>query len=325
MTSISRTAFTRLGAAALGASALPRRASAQTMTPLIVAAIPSDIAGEAYYAADTGIFRKHGIEAKFEPFTNGASISAAIAGGAADVGYSNVISLATAHQRGLPFTILQPANLHVQSAPTAGILGVKKTSSIVRAKDLEGKVVAVIGLNNIAHIAARAWIDKNGGDSSTVRFVELPFSEMSAALQQGRVDAASMDATGDPTFGKPEDPLRRIGSAFDAVAPRFAPSVWFSTTDWVGKHAQAARAFVEAMRETALWANTHRRESAAILAKYLRQTPEAIEGIVRATYGERVTPELIQPNIDAAARYGIFKAFPAAELISPAASAAAGG
>lgn len=319
--STRRSTFLRLAASVPAALLAGRALPASAAEKITVAAIASDISGQAYYAADNGTFKKLGLDAELMPFTNGASISAAVAGGAAQFGYSNVVSLATAHQRGLPFTILAPANLHVHGAPTAGILAVKKTSPIVHAKDLRGKVVAVIGLNNIAHLATRLWIDKNGGDSSTVRFIELPFSEMSPAVIAGRVDAAALDAVGDPTVGKPDDPLRRLGSTFDAVAPRFAPSVWFSTTDWVAKHGAAAKAFVTAMHETAAWANAHHAESAQILAKHGHFTAAALAGVTRATYGEKLTPDLIQPAIDVAARYGVISAtFPATELISPAAT-----
>jgi NitT/TauT family transport system substrate-binding protein len=321
---VSRRSFLR-GAAAIAASstasaALPMSALARDPSNLTIAAIPSDIAAEAYYAQQLGFFRSAGIDARLTPFTNGPSIAAAVVSGSADVGFSNVISLAIAHLRGLPFTILAPANLHVHGAPTAGILAVKKTSSIQTAKDLDGKVVAVTGLNNIAHIAARLWIDKNGGDSSKVRFIELPFSEMSAAIVAGRVDAAALDAIGDPTAGKPDDPLRRLGSTFDAVSPRFAPSVWFTTKGWVEKHPAEAKSFVAIMQRTATWANAHHRRSAELLTGYTHRTVAQIESVTRTTYGERLTPELIQPDIDAAARYGVVKsAFSAAELISPVA------
>ncbi len=298
-------------------ASFPRTASAQALAPVSIAAIPSDISGEAYYAADMGFFKKNGIEATFAPFTNGGAISAAVISGAADVGYSNVVSLALAHSHGLPVTILAPANLHLHDAPTAGIMTVKKSSSIQNARDLNGKIVAVIGLNNIADIAARQWIDKNGGDVKSVKFVELPFGEMKAALEAGRVDAASLDATGDPLLGKPEDTLRVIGLSFDALAHRFVPSVWFTTTDWIGKHPATAKAFVTAMRETAMWANSHRRASADILAKYTHVTPQQIQSITRATYGDRVTSDEIQPDINAAAKYGTLKAvFPAGELLA---------
>jgi NitT/TauT family transport system substrate-binding protein len=318
----SRRAFlARSAAAAAAMGALGTRAvSAQSLLTLNVAAIPSDIAGSAYYAADNGYFKKAGLDAQFLGITNGAAITAAVLGGSADIGYSNVISLAIAHTKGLPITILFPANLHVHEAPTAGLLAVLKTSPIVAAKDFNGKVIAVSGINNIADIAMRNWIDKNGGDSKTVKSLELPFPQMKAAVEAGRIDGAACDTTSDATLGKPGDTLRLIASTFDSVSTRFAPSVWFSTTDWVSKHTAEARAFVAGMRESAQWSTSHHRESAVILAKYTHVTPEQIGEFQRATYGDHLTPELIQPNIDVAAKYGVIKAtFPAAELISSAA------
>jgi NitT/TauT family transport system substrate-binding protein len=322
MPNSSRRAFLARSAAAGAAVSVlrPRTVRAQGLAPLNIAAIPSDIAGSAYYAADNGYFKKAGMDTQFLGIANGAAITAAVLSGAADVGYSNVISLALAHARGLPVTILFPANLHVHEAPTAGLLAVLRTSSITSGKDFSGKVMAVIGINNIADLAARLWIDKNGGDSKTVKSVELPFSEMKAALEAGRVDAAACDTTSDATLGKPGDSLRLIASTFDAASPRFAPSVWFTTTDWVSKHPAQAKSFVAGMRESALWAAGHHRESAVILAKYTHVTPEQINGAQRATYGDHLTPELIQPNIDLAVRYGLLKtAFPVEELISSAA------
>jgi ABC-type nitrate/sulfonate/bicarbonate transport system substrate-binding protein len=140
---------------------------------------------------------------------------------------------------------------------------------------------------------------------------------MKAAIVAGRVDAASLDVTGDPTAGKPDDPLRVIGSTFDAVGQRFAPSVWFSTNEWVQKHQAEAKSFVAVMRETALWANGHHRQSADVLAKHTHNTAAAIEAATRVTYGDRLTAGEIQPNIDAAAKYGVIKtAFAASEMIS---------
>jgi ABC-type nitrate/sulfonate/bicarbonate transport system substrate-binding protein len=140
---------------------------------------------------------------------------------------------------------------------------------------------------------------------------------MPAALTSGRIDAASIEAISDPDAGKPNDPLRQIASTFDALAPRFAPSVWFSTRSWVESNPAEAKALVAVFNETATWANAHRKESAQILTGFTHQTVSSIESSTRTTYGERITPELIQPNIDAAAKYGVIKkAFPAAEIIS---------
>jgi NitT/TauT family transport system substrate-binding protein len=306
------------GAAAIGARATwPRIAAAQALAPMTVAAIPSEISAQAFYALANGTFKKDGLDVTIAKFPNGGATSTAVVAGAADVGYANAISVALARSRNIPLTILAAANLHVHEAPTAGILVVKKTSPIQKASDLAGKVVAVIGINNIADLGTREWIDKNGGDVKAVKFVELPFAEMKAALEVGRIDAAALDATGDPLLGKPDDTLRVIGNAFDAISPRFVPSVWFSTVDFATKKTATARAFVAAMRETATWANAHHRESADILATVTRDTPQQIQSITRVTYGDRLTPDLIQPSLDAAYKYGLVKQpFAAADLIT---------
>lgn len=64
------------------------------------------------------------------------------------------------------------------------------TSSTLRgAKDFSGKTVAVNGLKNITQLSVQLWVDRNGGDSAAVKFLELPFAEMGAALEAGQADA----------------------------------------------------------------------------------------------------------------------------------------
>lgn len=314
-------------AASIAYEAYPVRVGAQTPETITIGLLPpSDISAEPFYAVAEGFFRKAGLDVTIEPVANGSAIIAAVVSGHLDVAYSNMISLAIARGRGIETAILSPANLHVYNAPTAGILAVNEASAIMGAKDLNGRLVAVEGLNNIAQIATEAWIDKNGGNSKTVKFVEVTLSAMVAALTAGRVDAAVMNAIYDTTAGKPDDPLRRLcSSTFDAIAPRFAPSVWFTTPRWVAAHKDATLAFIKGMHETAVWANKNRAASAAILAPYTRQTAAEIQSIGRVTYGGSMSPGLIQPTIDVAAKYGLIKAsFPAGEMIAEVALTSGG-
>ena len=228
------------------------------------------------------------------------------------------MSLAIAHERGLPFTVLAPATLHIPSQVTAGILTVLKSSPIRTAKDLDGKTIAINGLNNISDASVRAWVDKNGGDSKTLKFTEVPFPQMAQAVLAGRVDAASIDAAHEQLLVKPDSKLRRLANLFDAVSPHFTPSVWFSTTGWVDAHQAAAKAFIAIIKEAAAWGNAHHAASADILATYLKKTPQDIEAVTRAPYATGPLAPLVQPSIDLAAKYDLIKAiFPAAEMISP--------
>ena len=316
---MKRRAFAQAAAAgALTVAAGIARASAQALNAMHIALIPSDIAGEVYYAKDQGFFKKAGYDVDFTPITSGAAISAAVAGGSADVGFSNVVSLAIAHDRGLPFTLLAPANLHLPTQVTAGILTVLKSGPIKTAKDLEGKIVAVNGLNNISSVSVQAWVDKNGGDWKSVKFAEMPFPQMPDAVRSGRVDAASIDAANEQLLMKPDSDLRRLDNVFNAVGTHFTPSCWFTTITWVSASPAAAKAFIAVMAKTATWANANHAASAAILGPYLSKSAQEINAITRAPYATRLTPDLVQPSIDAAFKYGLIKkTFPASELISP--------
>jgi hypothetical protein len=71
------------------------------------------------------------------------------------------------------------------------------------------------------------------------------------------------------------------------------------------------------MHQTALWANTHHAESAEILRRYSKITPEVMATMVRSTYGDapRLEAPMLQPVIDVAVKYGTTAPTSAADLI----------
>ena len=303
-------------AATVALAAGPSRGLAQTLTPIRISLFPGETSAQVYYAKELGFFAKNGLDATVTELRNGAANAAADAGGAADVGFSNGLSLAQGHERGVPFTILAPAALSVAGKGTNAILVVGKTSPIRTGKDLDGKTIAIDVVGGFPQIAVRTWIDKNGGDSSTAKFVEFGYPEMIPGVNTGRIDAAANNTAFDPLLGKPNDPVHMLGSAYDAVSPRFASSMWFATSDWAAKNPDVVRRFDLTMKEAGMWGNTHPHESAAIVAAHIKQSAADIEAANRAIYGSDMTPDLLQPVIDASAKYGALKAaFPARELI----------
>ena len=79
-------------ALALASGASP--ATSQTeMTTLRIASTPIDVGAEVYYAQALGMFKQAGLDVQIQSIDNGAAIAAAVAGGAADIGQSNVVSL----------------------------------------------------------------------------------------------------------------------------------------------------------------------------------------------------------------------------------------
>lgn len=285
-------------ALAFGAPSAGRAADAP-LTVVNLINLPADNSAEVYYATELGFFKDAGLDVRITPMTNSGAIIAALAGGGGDIGNSVVGSLADARAKGIPVLIFAPAGMSDIKSPTAALI-VAKDSPIKTAAELSGKTVAVSGLNDLTYFATRAWIDQNGGNSANVKYVELPFPAMGAAVTSHRVDAAY---TVEPFFAMAGDGVRLLARASAAVAPRYLATGWIATESWLAAHADIAFRFAAAIHRTALWANAHHAESAVILTKYLKTDPTVAAKMYRAPYALSLDTRLIQPAIDTAAKY----------------------
>jgi NitT/TauT family transport system substrate-binding protein len=289
----------------------PRRASAQA-TKLRVAGIPIDIAGACYYAQDQGFFAKYGLDVEIVQLANGSVVAEAVAGGSVDIGNGNTLAISTAHEHGIPFQLIAPSGAYNRNDPTSGVI-VQGNSPIKTAADLNGKVIAVNGLRTIAEIQTRAWMDKNGGNSSTAQWIEMTFPEIGPGIAAGRAAA-----------GEIEEPqldaalalgLRSLGSPGDAIAPVWIEGGYFATSDFVKAHPDVVKKVAAAIRDANDWANKNHAAAWVILAKYSKAT---ITPKHRAFYPPKLDAAQLQPLIDAAAHYGVLKAsFPAGDLFAP--------
>jgi NitT/TauT family transport system substrate-binding protein len=311
---IARRAFFLPVLALACALAADRPAASQSeLTTIRVASTPIDVGAQVYYAQSLGLFKQAGLDVQIQSLPNGAAIASAVAGGAADIGQSNVVSIASAYQKNLPFVIIAPAGAYSSDHPTTVLLTLA-TAPYKTAKDLEGKVLVTNGILNIAQIGGDAWLDRNGAEYKTVRWIELPTSTTADALTSHRVDAAILSepslsaalATGN---------VRILATPYDAIGKHWQIGAWFTTKDWVAAHPDAARRFVAVMQQTARWANSHPDESLKILSDASKTDfPKSMR---RSVYGVELDPALFQPPIDNAAKYGAIPAtFPATELFA---------
>lgn len=283
---------------ALGvASALP--AWAQTGT-LKVGATANDTFAQAYYAQDMGFFTKAGLNVEIMTFTNGASVSTAVASGAVDIGISNPVQLANAVSHGIPFVLVAGGGMYNTAAPTT-VLCVGKDSAIKTAKDFVGQTIAVSALKDLTDLARAEFLLKNGVDPASVKAIELPFAEMGAACARGTVAGAVISEpslSGSLGHGQ----TRVFAKVFDSLAPHFLISSWFTTRDWYAKNASLVKRYAAVMADTATWANANHDQSAAILAKYSKITLATMHVMTRATYATSLNSQYIDPVLQLAAK-----------------------
>jgi NitT/TauT family transport system substrate-binding protein len=299
-------------AAALVFALIASPAGSQTREKITVAFPTVDPTAEVLYAYDLGFFEKAGLDVTLQPLPNGAAIAAGVASGAIDFGVGNVIAIESAHTKGVPLTIVAPGAANINSAPS-NVLIVAKNSPLQKASDLNGKTIATNPLRGIGDLLTSAWIDKNGGDSATVKYIEIPFPQAESVVTQGRADAS---LSVEPFITQSKADTRVFANTFGVLGDNYLITAYFAAVPWAQSHAATVAKFAAVIRQTADWANKNQAKSAEILAKYAKLDPEVVKQTIRARYATTLTPGQLQPTIDTAAHYKFIDAgFPASEII----------
>ena len=307
-----------IGAVLATALLSAREAQAQTppqLTVIRVASSPNDQVSPLLYGISAGLFRRAGLDVSITSMRNGAEVASAVVGGALEVGASDVVISIEAHSKGVPFTLVGPTVYYDVSNNNVGMLA-SGSSKITTARDLLGKTIGVNALYNSFALGTMRWIDLAGIDPlNAVKFVEIPIPAIAQALDQGRIDAGiAFEPFLSAAIGQG---ARLIGYPFENFGHRSEPSAYFSSQSWAAAHRVELQKFRDVLRTAAIYANAHPADTFPLLAKFTDLPPEVVAKTKPSVWAVSLEPALIQPYIDAAAKYKFIpQAFPARDLIS---------
>jgi NitT/TauT family transport system substrate-binding protein len=302
------TAFALAGSAARAQSA---------PTPIHMAGAVNDDVTPMLVAIQNGSMKRAGIDITLDKATSGSAVSAGVVGGSYQIGKSSVAGLITAHAKGVSFVFVAPGGLYEASAPVTALM-VRSDSTAKTGADLSGKTVAVSAIGDLYTIALKGWVDQHGGDSTTLKLIEIPLSSVPAALETGRIDAGCLE---EPEVSEALDSgkTRVLGRLFDSIAPRFMYTGWFSTLDWAAANRPLLDRFRAAFHDAAVYSNAHNAETVDISSQFTLIDPKIVAKGTRVTAATTLDPKLIQPVIEACAKYKAIPAsFDAREMIDPA-------
>ena len=299
--------------AAAGSAPLFGRPAAADVQTVRVGMIPIESACGAFYAKENGFFQNAGLNVDIELNPSTPAILSAVVAGTYDVGFTGISTLAAAHAKGLPFVLIAPSGIIAPGTVASGIT-VAPQSPIRTAKDLNGKTFAASGLNTQSEYGPRAWIDKHGGDSTTCKFIEMPFPQIADAIAAGRIDAGYLV---EPflTVAIKRDLVRMIASGDDAVGTNFLASGWFALASWAKAHPDAVTAFATAIGQGGRWANANPDKVVPIITAHLKTDPVLTASVPRTVYTDRLIAAQVQPWIDVTAKYAKFPPFAAADIV----------
>lgn len=289
-------------------------AKGEDLAVLHVVGPPNDGYKAVYYGVRSGIFRRYGLDVKPSIVASGAAAAAALSGGAADVAYTNILTLIQAHTHNVPMVFVAPGALQVvDRSPTMTL--VLRDSPIRSGRDMNGKTLGSASLRDINAAATMAWIDKTGGDSKGLHVVEVPASAGGAFLEEHRADAVTLN---EPAVSQAmaSGRLRILANPYEAVGT--GETAGFAA---MGPYVDANRAamtrFAQAMHAASVYTNAHLPQTVDLVSAYSGATVDVVAHSVRFIDAEYLEPKNLQPMIDLCARYGLIdKAFPAQDVIS---------
>lgn len=226
---------------------------------LTIGLIPIVDVAPVYVGIQQGFFREEGIELDPVLAAGGAAIVPAVTSDSYQIGFSNNVSLIIGVSKGgLPLQLVSPgvgiSPENRSSNPAAGYCSVVTADSAIQnAADLQGRTVAVNTLNNIGDVTIKAALQSEGIDPSTVKFTELAFPDMPAAVEQRRVDAAwacepfvtqLLDRGG----------ARPVLDNYDKTDPNLSVASYFASKQWATKNPETLAAFKRAMHKSMVYA-----------------------------------------------------------------------
>jgi NitT/TauT family transport system substrate-binding protein len=248
------------------------------VTQVKVGIIPIVDVAPMYLGQKKGFFSSRGIDLKMESAQGGAAIIPGVVSGQFQFGFSNVTSLMIAQTKGVPIkSVVNGAASTGDTDKDISGVAVKKDSPVKSAKDLAGKTVAVNTLQNIGDTTVRESVRKDGGDPTNVKFLEMPFDQMPAALDGGQVDAAWM---GEPalTIAKGQG-ARVVASPFAETDPKLTIATYFASAKLAQENPDLVKKFTEAVAESLEYASEHPDEARQIVTTYTKIDGEVLKNL----------------------------------------------
>jgi NitT/TauT family transport system substrate-binding protein len=153
-------------------------------------------------------------------------------------------------------------------------------------------------------------------DSNKVKFVELPFPQMEAALVAGRVDAVSIH---EPyvTAALEKAATRVLAHPWGDVIPKFLIASWFASGTWIQKNKEAVQAFVRAINRGIAAIQADPAGARDAMVKWSGLSAELAGKISLPVFETSLSEQELQGTIDLTHQYKLIaRPFKAREVMS---------
>ncbi|WP_460683506.1 ABC transporter substrate-binding protein [Modestobacter lapidis] len=262
---------------------------ADEMTEMTLGYVPYTGDAPLFLGIEQGIYEEHGIDLTTTPAQAPAAVIASLVNGEQQIGFTTTITLIAAVANGTDVRCVTPVDGRSDPSPDVDYTGLMVTadSPIQSAADLEGKKVGVVGLGSLNHLFVMEEMSDAGADPGAAEFVQIPFPQLQAALEQGRVDAVVATAP----FSAQILAAGNRGVAWQerTFIPEGQGTCFAASGEYIEESPEEVQKFIDAHSAALEYAADHVDEALAQLPKFLDMTPEQA---AKAETGSIYTPEL---------------------------------
>jgi NitT/TauT family transport system substrate-binding protein len=245
--------------------------------------VPYSDDASLFYAQDSGIFRKHGLNVTFVAQASPVAVEASMASGTEQFGFITTPVLVNLATKGVGVKCVSTVdgNEPTNPADDTTVLVAAKGSGITSVKDLAGKSVAEVQLTSLNSLSVQVLAKQAGISPSSVHQVAIPFPQMPAALAQGRVQAAVIVAPFTQTaLGEGATVITHPNQV---LFPNGTLTCLDAMSSYISAHPAVVAEFRAAMDESVTYSATHQSVVKQTLVKGLSLTPAVAAKQVLAT------------------------------------------
>jgi NitT/TauT family transport system substrate-binding protein len=255
--------------------------------------------------SSSGFFRQEGIRVSFRPTAGGAEVIPQIISGDVQFAFGNPVSLAFAQQRGLGLRYVtegvQGGSREQDS--TNGLL-VHKDSAIRSVNDLAGKTFAVNVLNSLGEVTIKTALEKEGVDTSNLKFIEVPFPDMLAALERRQFDVAWLP---EPFVSQGiAEGHRKLLDPMVATYPRLTLSGYFGSAEFIEQNGDLVERFQRAMNRSLDYAAAHEEEARQAIAENTEIPPPVAAKMPLPYWTSDLNADSVRFLLEQAEKYDYF-------------------
>ncbi|WP_326553306.1 ABC transporter substrate-binding protein [Micromonospora sp. NBC_01813] len=270
-----------------------------------VAALPITETAALWGGMEAGIFAEHGLAVEVLPAQGGAQAIPALINGDIEFAIGQPFGPFRADLQDLGVVMIGNYASSYADGDDINAVVASAASGITRPAELAGRRVSVNSLGAAGDVTIMAAVEQDGGDPTTIEFVEVAFPDVPAQLEAGNIDAAWVP---EPFVTQ----LRGRGDVFivapyQAVIPGLATLTTITTAERLESDAELIADFSAALQETLEWAQDPANEAAVRQAiKDNLELPEAVADSVRLPeFGWEIDRASLESLAELAGQYGV--------------------